>query len=307
MQNGLISTQEVATMLNVAETTIKRWSDENIIRCVKTPGGHRKFSLDEIVRFAEANGYSLVGAHPPNKMTPAQLEDLEIGVLTRNYTRIAKVFREAALQADRDGMLSLLLYLYKHHIPLAVIVDEVMRPAFEVIGSQWVDGTIEISQEHAASQAAMESMIKMTSQLHYKNGNGLSVMCACLEGEFHETGLRGMAYSLECEGWKVHYLGANTPMDTIDSLLRATRPELVCLSVTMVHSDELYEDLKKLASVIHSYDGKMIIGGNYSEMLDQEQLKSDHIAHSIQDAVEYSREVFRLKPGPKSQSRKQDA
>jgi len=306
VQNNLISTQEVAKMLNVTETTIKRWADENIIRCVKTPGGHRKFSLDEIVRFAEANGYEIAGSHPP-PMNPAQLEELEIGVLTKNYRRIAKVFREEALQADREGMFSLLLYLYKHQISLTVIVDEIMRPAFEFIGSQWVEGKLEISQEHAASQAATESLIRMMPQLHQKESNGLSVLCACLEDEFHETGLRGLAYSLECEGWKVQYTGSNTPIETIDSFVRAARPDLVCVSVTIVQRpEEFIKGIKRLASVVHSYRGKLIIGGSYSEMLDQSEINCDHIAQSIRDAVGYTREAFHLKPGPKKKSTRKD-
>ncbi len=301
MAHNLVSTQEVAVMLNVAETTIKRWADENIIPCVKTPGGHRKFSLKEVVRFAETKGYTTSGSQPP-PMTPMQLEQLEVGVHTRNYGRIADVFKEEALQADREGILTLFLYLYKHHIPLPVIVDEVVRPAFEDIGTQWEKGQIEINQEHAASQATTESLIRTASELHRKGSNGLSVLCACPEDEFHEVGLRGLAYSLECEGWKVYYIGANTPIETLGSFVRAVHPELVCLSVTIGrHHRELLDKLKKLSSQVHSYKGKIMVGGNYADRLDEHDIKCDHIARSIQDAVAYSRDAFSLKPGPKKE------
>jgi len=302
MAHNLVSTQEVAVMLNVAETTIKRWADENILQCVRTPGGHRKFSLKEVVRFAEAKGYTTSGSKPP-PMTPMQLEQLEIGVHTRNYARIAHVFREEALQADREGILTLFLYLYKQHIPFAVIVDEVVRPAFEDVGTKWEKGEIEINQEHAATQATTESLIRMASELHRKGANGLSVLCACPEEELHEVGLRGLAYSLECEGWKVHYTGANSPVETLAAFIRAVRPELVCLSVTMgKHRRELLDKLKRLSSQVHSYEGKIIVGGNYARRLHEQDIRCDRIAGSIQDAVAYSRDAFSLKPGPKKKS-----
>ncbi|MFN0158161.1 MAG: cobalamin-dependent protein [Bacteroidota bacterium] len=302
MAQNLLSTQEVAVMLNVAETTIKRWADENVIACVKTPGGHRKFLLKEVVRFAEAKGYTTRGSQPP-PMTPMQLEQLEVGVHTRNYARIADVFKEEAFQADREGILTLFLYLYKHHIPLALIVDEVVRPAFEDVGTKWEKGEIEITQEHAASQATTESLIRMASELHRKGSNGLSVLCACPEDEFHELGLRGLAYSLECEGWKVHYMGPNTPTETLASFIHAVQPELVCLSVAIGrHHRELRVKLKRLSSQVHSYQGKIIIGGHYADRLHEHDITCDHIARSIQDAVAYSRDAFSLKPGPKTKS-----
>lgn len=300
MTHVLASTQEVATMLNVAETTIKRWADENIIPCVKTPGGHRKFSLQDIVRFAEMNGYRIVGSQPP-PMTPAQKDQLQIGIHTQNYALIADVFREEALRADREGMLTLLLHLYKHHIPFTLLVDHVVRPAFQSIGTGWEEGEIEVNQEHAASQAMTESLIRMSSELHRKASNGLSALCACPEGEFHEAGLRGVAYSLECEGWKVHYMGANTPVGTLAPFIRRAHPELVCLSVTMGRPrGALLEGLRKLASLVHSYQGKIIIGGAFTGRVHQHDIDCDHLAQSIQDAVAYSRDAFHLKPGPKT-------
>jgi methanogenic corrinoid protein MtbC1 len=240
-------------------------------------------------------------------LTGDQLEQLEIGVHTRNYARIAGVFREEALQADREGMLKLFLYLYKQQIPFTAIVDEVVRPAFEVIGAEWEEGRLEVNQEHAASQATMESLVRVSSELHRKGSNGLSALCACPEGEFHEIGLRGLAYSLECEGWKVHYIGANTPAETLASFIEATSPDLVCLSVTTSrHRSELVGKLRRLASLVHSYDGIMIVGGHYPAKLNEKEIRCNHIARSIQDAIAFSRDTFNLKPGPKKKSEPKD-
>lgn len=147
-------------MLNVAETTVKRWSDEGIVTCFRTPGGHRKFLLKDITRFAESNGYTIMGTAPP-LMTASQREQLDVGVHTKNYDRIAQVFEEEALQADQNGMLESLLYLHKHQISFPLIADEVVRPAFRNIGMLWEQGELEISQEHAASNALSAALERM--------------------------------------------------------------------------------------------------------------------------------------------------
>lgn len=296
-----ISTQEVAAMLQVAETTIKRWADEGIIPCVKTPGGHRKFSLQEIARFAERNGYTIAGAHPP-PMTSEQLEKLQVGVHTRNSALLASVLKEEALQADREGLLILLLYLYKYHFSLPVILDEIIRPVFERIGEQWERGELEVNQEHASSQAMTEALIRMNAELLRKDANGMSIVCACPEGELHEIGLRGVAYSFELEGWRVHFIGANTPVGTLLSLIRIIRPELVCLSFTRAHEPQSLAMLNELSNQVHSYKGRVIFGGRFATTLDPAAFGIDHIASSIQDAIVYTRNVFELKPGPKQTS-----
>ena len=53
LARNTVSTQEVAGMLRVAETTVKRWADEGTLPCLRTPGGHRKFLLKDIAHFAE--------------------------------------------------------------------------------------------------------------------------------------------------------------------------------------------------------------------------------------------------------------
>jgi methanogenic corrinoid protein MtbC1 len=304
MTDKMVSTKEVAAMLQVTETTIKRWADESVVHCVKTAGGHRKFLLKDIVQFAEANGYTVSGSHPP-PMSQKQMDQLQTGVYTQNYAKIASILREEAMQSDREGLTMLLLYLYKHHITLPIVLDKVILPAFEEIGHEWEKGELGVDQEHAASHALTEALVRTAPDLHRKERNNKSVLCACPEGELHELGLQGLAYSLECEGWKVYYLGGNTPLQSISSLLRAERPDLVCLSLTSVrHRGELIEKLRKLASSVHTYNGKLLIGGQYAQRLSAEGVRCDRIASTIQDAISYLREVFQLRPGPKKSSTK---
>jgi excisionase family DNA binding protein len=239
MAGKMLSTKEVAAMLQVTETTIKRWADESLLHCVRTPGGHRKFLLKDVVQFAETNGYTVGGSQPP-PMSQRQMDQLQTGVHTQNYAKIAAVLKEEAIQVDREGLTMLLLYLYKQHISLPIVLDKVILPAFEEIGGEWERGELGVDQEHAASHALAEALVRTAPELHRKEPNRKSALCACPDGELHELGLQGLAYSLECEGWKVHYLGGNTPLESISSVVRDERPDLVCLSLTFVrHRGEL--------------------------------------------------------------------
>jgi len=298
-----ISTKEVAGLFSVTETTVKRWADEGLIPCVKSPGGHRKFRLNDIVEFAETQGYPVTGTLDP-PLTKKQTEVLQFAIHTRNYHKIAEVFFDEALQADSEGVFQLLEYLSKHNIKLSTLADEVLRPPMVRIGQLWENGKIRADQEHRASHAVTEAMIRLVPRLHRKETNGLTAMCACLEGEQHEIGLRSLAFALETEGFKVTFIGSNTPYEDLLAAIRKARPSLVCVSFTSSKPDpELLKMFAGVSRAVKSVRGVFLAGGYFAANFTAKDLHCDYLATSITDGISTVRDLFSLKPGPRKKSR----
>jgi len=299
----LLATKEVAALMNVTETTIKRWADAGELPCVKTLGGHRKFAMQEVIEFAEQHSYPITGVLSA-EMEPGDREMLEFSVQTKNYRKISEILLDEALHGERKRLMELLSYLLKHGIAMSTLGDEIIRPAMVEIGEMWASGKLKINEEHIASHALLEAIIRLSPELYRKPSNGLSAVCACAEDEYHEIGLRILAYVLESEGWKVHYLGANTPFDTLRELFRAIKPDLVCLSYTMESpADQFMRKVKSLGTLVHSDMSTFVVGGFYAGNHSTKDFHCDHIATSAHDTVSFLRDRFQLKPGPKAQSR----
>jgi excisionase family DNA binding protein len=49
-----LSLREASDLLGVHFTTLRKWSDEGVIRAFRTPGGHRRFSVSDLRQFLEA-------------------------------------------------------------------------------------------------------------------------------------------------------------------------------------------------------------------------------------------------------------
>ena len=295
-----LSTQEVAGLINVTETTVKRWADEGKIPCHKTLGGHRKFLMKDIVRFAEENAYPLSGT-VALRLPQRQAQTLEVAVQTRNYQKIAQLFHDEALKADRQRLYEMLSYLCKHHIPLPVLTDQVIKPAMVHMGSQWQAGELGIDQEHLVSNAVLEALVNLSPELHRKPSHGLTAVCACTEGDYHELGLRMLSYALETEGWKVHYLGGNTPFRTLRSYMKSTRPELLCLSATIIGGKrELIGSIRSIGKTARGMGAAYVVGGSFSGDYTPSDFNCHCVAHSVQETVAFLKDRFQLKPGPKS-------
>src|SRR5512147_2176953 len=47
----LISTWEAAHLVGATPSSLKRWSDQGLLRCVRTAGGHRRYDRRVLERF----------------------------------------------------------------------------------------------------------------------------------------------------------------------------------------------------------------------------------------------------------------
>ena len=299
MLGTTFSTRDLAALLSVTETTVKRWADEGEIRCSKTLGGHRKFTLKDVIAFAEKHDYSLPGLLPP-KGPGREAEQLEFNIQTGNYIRIADMVRDKALSGDAEGLTEILLHLLRHHIGIALIADEIVRPAMVRIGDLWKEGTLAITEEHIASHAILETILRVAPELHRKPANGRTAVFAGAEGDLHEIGLRLAACAFETDGWKVIYIGANTPFATLRSYVLSARADLLCLSCTLATgADGLLGELQSLGTLCRSGKTAFVCGGFSSGGHAAADLGCDYITTSVRDALQYARDIFALKPGPK--------
>lgn len=66
--------------------------------------------------------------------------------------------------------------------------------------------------------------------LAWDSGTGPVAVLACPPGEQHDLGLLSFGVVLGRAGWRVRYLGADTPVDTLGSAVALLRPDLVVLS-----------------------------------------------------------------------------
>ena len=270
VQKAILSTSDVARLFSVTETTVKRWADEGTLKCQKTPGGHRKFEIRNVVEFAEENHFDPVGALeiPGGDDTGSKIQ---MAVLGREFPVLVAAYLRKALLMEEGGLLSFLSYLYQHRIQIWEMHDLVIRPAMCEIGDRWSRGEIGVDQEHRASYETLEALAMLQLQIRIKPPSGHSVICATLGEEHHEIGLRCVHYLFESEGWESRYLGSRIPADAINAAIVQWKPAIICLSTTSGDSGELQAELRRIVDAARSVDAVLLAGGSLAGSLKPEE------------------------------------
>src|ERR1700748_1904908 len=128
-------------------------------------------------------------------------------------------YDEAAVQAALDDGLAA--------FGLETFVSELILPTLSAVGRGWERGSVEISQEHFASNLIRGRLLSL-ARLGGR-GPGPLALLACPPGERHDISLLAFGLILRSHGWRILFLGADNPLSTIQDTARTTAPAVTVL------------------------------------------------------------------------------
>lgn len=211
---------------------------------------------------------------------------------TTDLSALRRLYERALLErsaSEVEAAVSTALGLGAH--PLE-IYDEVIIPTQVVIGEAWHDGQIGISEEHIATQLAIEQMNRLRGMIRPKPPLNKQVVVGAMTGDTHWLGARIVADHFYYDGWEVEFLGAAPPLADLRDYIKKTSPQLVALSVTVPTDLDLIRkfagDLAKFKPAPH-----LVVGGKafIDSMVDRSDLKGISVAKTPREAVKIGRRL----------------
>jgi DNA-binding transcriptional MerR regulator len=249
---------ELSRRLGVSDHVLRAWESRyGLLQPVRSPGGFRLYSEADAARVRRmqahmAGGLSAAEAAkaalaedqaalaesqaalardttPPTHQSPAASAGLSpatdaglpalAGEWPSALRRALDAFDEPAAQAVLDRLVS--------DLSLTTMLREVVLPYLAELGERWVQGTSSIAQEHFASNLIRGRLAGLARGW----GDG-HAMLACPPAELHDLALMIFGIALNRRGWRIDYLGANTPVDELTRAAQARHPDLVVLAAT---------------------------------------------------------------------------
>ena len=138
------------------------------------------------------------------------------------------------------------------------LLGDVILPTLTQVGLGWEQGTLQISQEHFASNLIRGRLLSLARL--WSRGGGSLALLACPPGEAHDISLLAFGLLLRSHGWRILFLGADTPISTLTQTATTTRPAVTVL--TSFNPALLQAEKSALRRLAKIGSPGMIVGGD---------------------------------------------
>ena len=165
------------------------------------------------------------------------------------------------LDGDVQGALELARRAKEEAGGLLELYVEVLQPVLYEVGRMWEEGRISVAHEHLASSIVTRILVQEGASVPLAASRKRALVTAATS-DLHEMGAWMVADALRMKGWKVDFLGANTPVEDVVDLARRSKADLVAISVTMpFHLPGVRELVDKLREDPLAKSAKVVVGG----------------------------------------------
>lgn len=256
---------ELARRTGVSPDLLRAWERRyGLIEPVRTAGGFRVYSEadEQRVRAMQAQLARGVAAAEAARLARASgSAPPEEGLLD-----VLLAFDEPGAQRILDRLLAALT-------PEAVVRDTIL-PLLRELGVRWEAGAVSVAQEHFATGILRGRMLGLARG--WGGGAGPLAVLACPPGERHDAGLLAFGLALRGQGWRIVYLGADTPFETLAAEAERLRAALVVLA--LVAGERRQGELKALARRVPLALGGAAANAQLARAVGAELLDADPVA-----------------------------
>jgi MerR family transcriptional regulator, light-induced transcriptional regulator len=228
--DGVLRIGELSKRSGVSPELLRAWERRyGLLRPVRSAGGLRLYTPADVERVrvmrqhladglaaseaaALASTTGLDDEAAPMALRPDAMRDDLADALDR--------YDEPRAQAILDRLLAV--------ATVDTLLSEVVLPYLRELGERWERGEASVAQEHFASSIVRGRLLGLARG--WGLGLGPTAVLACLPGEQHDLGLIAFGLALRSRGWRIVYLGSDSPIETVEEVSRQLDPSLVVLT-----------------------------------------------------------------------------
>jgi MerR family transcriptional regulator, light-induced transcriptional regulator len=225
-QEGLLRIGELSRRTGVKPDLLRAWERRyGLLEPQRTSGGFRLYpeaavARVEAMRSHLAEGLSAAQAAHMAAAAPAEPAMASIASLLEELRSALDGFDEPRAQSVLDRMLA--------SFTLETVLSDAVIAYLHELGERWERGEASVAQEHFASTVIRGRLLGLARG--WGAGSGPLALLACPPGEEHDLGLLTLGVVLHARGWRVAYLGPDTPMETLAQAAKNMRADWVVLA-----------------------------------------------------------------------------
>jgi MerR family transcriptional regulator, light-induced transcriptional regulator len=218
---------ELARRSGVSTDLLRAWERRyGLLEPTRTAAGYRLYSADDEARVRSmrahlARGLSAAEAAQlaRDASTSAPADGAPADLAGELWSALDS-FDDAGAQAAFDRLVAA--------FSVEAVAQTAVLPYLRALGERWRDGDASVAQEHFASGLLRTRLLGLARG--WDRGAGPRALLACPPGERHDLGLIVLGLALRDRGWRVTFLGPDTPIETLAAAAAQLEPAAVVLS-----------------------------------------------------------------------------
>jgi DNA-binding transcriptional MerR regulator/methylmalonyl-CoA mutase cobalamin-binding subunit len=141
-----------------------------------------------------------------------------------------------------------------------VLLNDIIVPLFEEIGTRWRNGSLKILNEHMATSVTRNFLLNMLRATEISD-SAPKILIATTVGQWHDIGALAVALTAAENGWYPIYYGPNLPAEEIALGVQQNAARVLAISIThLLDQHPLIDELRKLRRYV-GRNTALFIGG----------------------------------------------
>ncbi len=285
-----LNSKDVADILGVNISTLKRWTENGTISCKKTSGGHRKFTMLNVREYFKKN-------QKPSKNLSIGLENsfhktIYNHLNNSDYTKLISILAESSIRADELTVSTILNSAYMKNIPVDIIFDEIVEPASDLVEDALKNKDI----SHLDAYISRKLITRIIEGYNQNIPNSISkiksALCINFEDNLPDLGVIMSEIISRHNGYNTFNAGSHAEMGDLKSVLKQKTVDTLifylcdrqcCMASA---TDNLEKTERQIISIVKSakiFQVKTIFGGRGLKFFPQLSGKIDHTFYKFSE------------------------
>ena len=288
---------EVSRRTGVSVELLRAWEARyKVLRPRRTTGRFRLYSDHDAARVQRMTSLLGSGLSAAQAARTVLQEEAAGKHATTIPVGIVEELDRELLAFDEPGAHATLDRLFASVVVETAVQDGIL-PELRSIGDRWEAGEVTVAQEHFASTLVRGRLLALARG--WDRGRGPRAILACVPGELHDIGLICFGLVLRQQGWRIVYLGQDTPLETVTSALKGSHAiALVTVSVARRRFTSIADELADLGR-----HAKIAIGGAGATKEGASRMSAMLLAPQLTVAAAQLTKLMRARPAPQRRAR----
>ena len=264
-----LNTKQVGNLFDVNESTVRRWATSGKIECISSAGGHRKFSYQNVMNFANTQGLKINSSEIPYNVNRKTVISDSVNHVFKN---------------DAKSLELIFVQLFLDGTPLTDLMDNYVEKILVEIQNKLDRREVSIAEEHIARKIVSKALnnFKLTVS-DSSSENKENILCLNLENDIPDLPIDMIQILLENKNYNVHNCGANTSIKDIKKLLSTKKYKAIfiylcdrqcCTATVKDNLKKTNQDLNDISVLAKKYNIELYLGGPSFKNIDKDVLRS---------------------------------